>query len=110
MKSMDHFTKVLGVKLQGVNLSHLSRELEIPSTLLFEWAVGYTNTLTGNITLKSITENQSWSKELLGWKCNLLPKHDQKIGEKMRALLCTKNKASIAIKVTCSKEKQVNAH
>lgn len=34
---MDHFTKTLSEKLEGINLSHLSRELSIPSTLLFEW-------------------------------------------------------------------------
>lgn len=33
----EHFTKVLKEKLKGLNLSQLSRELNIPSTLLFEW-------------------------------------------------------------------------
>jgi hypothetical protein len=34
---MDNFTKILNKKLKGVNLSQLSRDLDIPSTLLFEW-------------------------------------------------------------------------
>lgn len=33
----NHFTKTLNERLKGVNLSYLSRELGIPSTLLFEW-------------------------------------------------------------------------
>ena len=33
----DHFSRVLSQRLRGANLSQLSRELNIPSTLLFEW-------------------------------------------------------------------------
>ena len=32
----SHFTKLLREKLEGVNLSHVARELDIPKTLLFE--------------------------------------------------------------------------
>jgi hypothetical protein len=34
---MSKFSEILSQKLDGVNLSKLSRELKIPSTLLFEW-------------------------------------------------------------------------
>lgn len=33
----SHFSKTLRTRLKGINLSQLSRELNIPSTLLFEW-------------------------------------------------------------------------
>lgn len=33
----SHFSKTLRLRLNGMNLSQLSRELKIPSTLLFEW-------------------------------------------------------------------------
>jgi len=34
---MDNFSLTLKKKLKGENLARLSRELSIPSTLLFEW-------------------------------------------------------------------------
>lgn len=34
---MNHFTKTLSKRLEGANLSKISRDLDIPSTLLFEW-------------------------------------------------------------------------
>lgn len=34
---VNHFTKTISERLEGVNISRLSRELEIPATLLFEW-------------------------------------------------------------------------
>ena len=33
----SHFAKTLEDRLRGVNLAELSRELDLPSTLLFEW-------------------------------------------------------------------------
>ena len=36
-KSMDHFNKILEIRLKGVNLTRLAKDLEIPSSLLFEW-------------------------------------------------------------------------
>lgn len=34
---MNHFTKTLSKRLEGTNLSKLARDLDMPSTLLFEW-------------------------------------------------------------------------